>query len=182
MNEGRKQDVVYKIFRLLRENVIKILMVLREKEKIRWKELQEETGISTATFNRSLAALQEMHFISKEEGYYSLTWAGRLVMDGILLLGWRMADKPEAIGSIIAEKVLARDIVMVWIVIIFVSLRIRGRVNIKELEEEIDKERKVITKIIKEYEKEGFLTIEDGMLIATEKLRELTPEELFSMK
>ncbi|KAA0001598.1 MAG: winged helix-turn-helix transcriptional regulator [Thermoplasmata archaeon] len=179
--KNEKGDVVYKIFRLLRENVVKILMVLREKEKIRWKELQEETGIPTATFNRSLAALQEMHFISKDEGYYRLTWAGRLVVDGILLLGWRMTDRADVIEDVIAEKVLARDIVMVCIIIIFVSLRIRGRLNIKELEEEIDKERKVITKIIKEYEKEGYLTIEDGMLIATEKLYELAPEELFSM-
>jgi DNA-binding IclR family transcriptional regulator len=44
-------------------------MVLREKEKIRWKELQKETDMPTATFNRALAALQEMHFISKEKNY-----------------------------------------------------------------------------------------------------------------
>lgn len=180
--KDEKKDVVYKIFRLLRENVIKILMVLREKEKIRWKELQAETDIATATFNRALAALQEMHFISKDEGYYRLTWAGRLVTDGILLLGWRMADRPEAINGIIAEKVLARDIIMVCMMIIFVSLRIRGRLNIKELEEEIDKERDVIKRIIKEYEKEGYITIENGILIATEKFHEIAPEEIFSMQ
>lgn len=178
----RKQDVVYKIFRLLRENVIKILMVLREKEKIRWKELQEETSIATATFNRALAALQEMHFVSKEEGHYTLTWAGRLVVDGLLLLGWRMADKPEVLEDLIAEKVLAKDIAMVVIMIIFVSLRIRGRLDIKELEREIDNERDVIVKIIKEYEKEGYLTVENGVLIATEKLNEIAPEEFFSME
>jgi len=176
-----RQDVVYKIFRLLRENVIKILMVLREKEKIRWKELQKETDMATATFNRALAALQEMHFIHKEGSYYELTWVGRLVIDGFLLLGWRISDEPDNLEDVVAEKVLARDIIMAVIMIIFVSLRVRGRLNIKELEKEIDRERGVIEKIIEEYEKDGYLEIKDGVIIATEKMQELTPEEFFSM-
>lgn len=175
-----RQDVVYKIFRLLRENVVKILMVLREKEKIRWKELQKETDMATATFNRALAALQEMHFIHKEGSYYELTWVGRLVIDGFLLLGWRISDEPDNLEDVVAEKVLARDIIMAVIMIIFVSLRVRGRLNIKELEKEIDRERSVIEKIIEEYEKDGYLEIKDGMIIATEKMQELTPEEFFS--
>ncbi|MCD6147682.1 MAG: hypothetical protein J7J34_06785 [Thermoplasmata archaeon] len=174
------QDVVYKIFRLLRENVVKILMVLREKEKIRWKELQKETDMATATFNRALAALQEMHFIHKEGSYYELTWVGRLVIDGFLLLGWRISDEPDNLEDVVAEKVLARDIIMAVIMIIFVSLRVRGRLNIKELEKEIDRERSVIEKIIEEYEKDGYLEIKDGMIVATEKMQELTPEEFFS--
>jgi len=174
------QDVVYKIFRLLRENVVKILMVLREKEKIRWKELQKETDMATATFNRALAALQEMHFIHKEGSYYELTWVGRLVIDGFLLLGWRISDEPDNLEDVVAEKVLARDIIMAVIMIIFVSLRVRGRLNIKELEKEIDKERGIIEKIIEEYEKDGYLEIKDGMIVATEKMQELTPEEFFS--
>ncbi|RLF41916.1 MAG: hypothetical protein DRN17_08225 [Thermoplasmata archaeon] len=176
------QDVVYKIFRLLRENVVKILMVLREKEKIRWKELQKETDMATATFNRALAALQEMHFIHKEGSYYELTWVGRLVIDGFLLLGWRISDEPDNLEDVVAEKVLARDIIMAVIMIIFVSLRVRGRLNIKELEKEIDKERGIIEKIIEEYEKDGYLEIKDGMIVATEKMQELTPEEFFSME
>ena len=174
------QDVVYKIFRLLRENVVKILMVLREKEKIRWKELQKETDMATATFNRALAALQEMHFIHKEGSYYELTWVGRLVIDGFLLLGWRISDEPDNLEDVVAEKVLARDIIMAVIMIIFVSLSVRGRLNIKELEKEIDKERDIIEKIIEEYEKDGYLEIKDGMIVATEKMQELTPEEFFS--
>jgi len=174
------QAVVYKIFRLLRENVVKILMVLREKEKIRWKELQKETDMATATFNRALAALQEMHFIHKEGSYYELTWVGRLVIDGFLLLGWRISDEPDNLEDVVAEKVLARDIIMAVIMIIFVSLRVRGRLNIKELEKEIDKERGIIEKIIEEYEKDGYLEIKDGMIVATEKMQELTPEEFFS--
>jgi len=176
-----RQDVVYKIFRLLRENVIKILMVLREKEKIRWKELQKETDMATATFNRALAALQEMHFIHKEGSYYELTWVGRLVIDGFLLLGWRISDEPDNLEDVVAEKVLARDIIMAVIMIIFVSLRVRGKLNIKELEKEIDRERGGIEKIIEEYEKDGYLEIKDGVIIATEKMQELTPEEFFSM-
>ncbi len=181
MNEDR-QDVVYKIFRLLKGNVVKILMVLREKEKIRWKELQKETGMSTATFNRALAALQEIHFISKEKSYYELTWVGRLVIDGFLLLGWRISDESDQLEDLVAEKVLARDIIMAIIMIIFISLRVRGRLNIKELEKEVDKEREVITRIIEEYETEGYLTIENGMITATEKIHELTPEEFLSME
>jgi len=179
MSEDR-QDVVYKIFRLLRENVVKILMVLRDKDKIRWKELQKETGMSTATFNRALAALQEMHFISKEKGYYELTWVGRLVIDGFLLLGWRISDRTDHLEDLVAEKVLARDIIMAVIMIIFVSLRVRGRLNIKELEKNIDGEREVIFKILGEYEAEGYIRIEDGMITATEKIHELTPEKFLS--
>ena len=66
MEADKKQDVVYKIFRLLRENAIKILMAIRENEKIRWKDLQDITELPTATFNRALAALKEIHFIKKD--------------------------------------------------------------------------------------------------------------------
>jgi len=179
MNEDR-QDVVYKIFRLLRENVVKILMVLRDKEKIRWKELQKETGMSTATFNRALAALQEMHFISKEKGYYELTWVGRLVIDGFLLLGWRISGETDQLEDLVAEKVLARDIIMAVIIIIFVSLRVRGKLNIRELEKEIDEERGIISKILEEYEAEGYIKIKDGVITAAEKIHELTPEKFLS--
>jgi len=177
-NDG--QDVVYRIFKLFRKNIVKILMVLREKEKIRWKELQKETDMPTATFNRALAALQEMHFISKENSYYELTWVGRLVIDGFLLLGWRISDEPDQIEDVVAEKVLARDIVMAVIMIIFVSLRVRGRLNIKELEKQIDNEKDVIAKILEDYEKEGYIEIKDGVIFATEKINELTPEEFLS--
>ncbi|NIA11036.1 MAG: winged helix-turn-helix transcriptional regulator [Nitrospiraceae bacterium] len=177
-----KQDVIYKIFRLLRENVVKILMALRKNDKIRWKELQKETGMSTATFNRALAALQEMHFISKEKGYYELTWVGKLVIDGFLLLGWRISDETDQLEDLVAEKVLAKDIIMAVIMIIFVSLRVRGKLNIEELEKEIDKEKEVIFKIIEEYEAEGYISIENGVITATEKINEITPENFLSME
>ena len=182
MNDTESQDVVYKIFRLLRENVVVILTVLREQEGLRWKELQDETGIATATFNRALAALQEMHFIEKPGGRYRLTWAGRLVVDGFFLLGWRMADTPESIEDYIAEKVLAKDIVMVVLMIVLVSLRLRGRVDIEELEDEIMRETSVITQILDEYEQEGFIIREDGVIRATDKLDELAPQDLFSLE
>ncbi len=174
------QDVVYRIFKLFRKNVVKILMVLREKEKIRWKELQKETDMATATFNRALAALQEMHFIHKEGVYYELTWVGRLVIDGFLLLGWRISDEPDNLEDVVAEKVLARDIIMAVIMIIFVSLRVRGRLNIKELEKQIYIEKEVISKILEDYEKEGYIETKDGVIFATDKINELTPEEFLS--
>jgi hypothetical protein len=37
-----------------------------------------------------LAALQEVHFIVWVKDYYHLTWAGRLLIDGLILLGWCM--------------------------------------------------------------------------------------------
>ncbi len=181
MND-ESQDAVYKMFRLLRENVIVILTVLREQEDIRWKELQDETDIPTATFNRALSALQEMHFIEKPEGRYRLTWAGRLLIDGFFLLGWRMADTPESVEDYIGEKVLAKDIVMVVLMIVLVSLRLRGRVNLAELEHEIMGEREVITRILSEYEREGYLVREDGVIRATDKLDDLAPQELFSLE
>jgi DNA-binding MarR family transcriptional regulator len=176
------QDVVYKIFRLLRENVVIILTVLREQEGLRWKELQDETGIATATFNRALAALQEMHFIEKPGGRYRLTWAGRLVVDGFFLLGWRMADTPESIEDYVAETVLAKDIVMVTLMIILVSLRLRGRINIEELEQEIMEETAVITRILDEYEQDGYIVRENGVIRATDRLDELAPQDLFSLE
>lgn len=189
-NNTDKKDAVYKIIKLLRKNVIKILVVLREQEKIRWKELQEETKMSTATFNRALSALQEMHFIQKKDQYYEITWAGRLVVDGLMLLGLRTAELPgwkeeipesEKLEDVIAEKVLAKDIAILVLLIIFMSLRFRGRLNLDELQKELDNEKSVIKEIIDEYEKEGYLERKDGVLTATDKFEELAAEELLSI-
>lgn len=190
-NNTDKKDAVYKIIKLLRKNVIKILVVLREQENIRWKELQEETKMSTATFNRALSALQEMHFIKKEEQQYEITWAGRLVVDGLMLLGLRTAELPgwkedipesEKLEDVIAEKVLAKDIAILVLLIIFMSLRFRGRLNIDELQKELNTEKTVIKEIIEDYEKEGYLEKKDGVLIATDKFEELAAEELLSIE
>ncbi|KAA0000421.1 MAG: winged helix-turn-helix domain-containing protein [Thermoplasmata archaeon] len=178
MND-KKQDIIYKIFRLLRENVIKILMAIRENEKIKWKELQEITKLSTATFNRALSALKEMHFIKKERNFYKLTWTGKLVTDGLLLLGWRMAEEMEEVEDFVAEELLAKDIVMAVIVLLFVSIKRRGKLNIEIFEKEMEKEMEILKDILKEYEKDGYIEIKDGWVYAKKKMDEFDISKIF---
>lgn len=179
MMKETEQDVIYKIFRLLKENALKILMTIREKEKIRWKDLQEITGIPTATFNRALSALQEIRFIKKEENFYKLTWTGKLVSDGLLLLGWRIAEEVEPVEDIIAEELLAKDIVMAIIFLLFVSLKRRGKLNIDKFEKELKNEIKIVKKIFREYEKDGYIEIKNGWVYTTDKINELDISKIF---
>ncbi|MBC7081754.1 MAG: winged helix-turn-helix transcriptional regulator [Thermoplasmatales archaeon] len=175
----KKNDTVYKIFKLFKENVIKILIVLREKEKIRWKELQEETKISTATFNRALSALREVHFIKKENGYYKLTWTGKLVTDGLILLGLHISEEMEEVEDEFAEKLLAKDIIMATIMLVLVSIKKRGRIKIDKFEEEMKKEMKIMRNLLKEYEKEGYVEIKNGWVFAKDKMKEFDIKDIF---
>ena len=70
--KGEETSAIYKILKLLRKNVIKILLSLNDEENLKWKSIQEKTELPTATLNRSLLALQEIHFIEKKEStiYY----------------------------------------------------------------------------------------------------------------
>ncbi|HEC76142.1 MAG TPA: hypothetical protein ENI33_02640 [Thermoplasmatales archaeon] len=174
-----RQDVVYKIFRLLRENAIKIIMAIREKERIRWKELQEITKLPTATFNRALSALQEVNFIKKDGHFYTLTWTGKLATDGLLLLGYRMEEEMEEVEDIVAEELLAKDITMAIILLLFVSLRRRGKLNIEKFEKEMKNEMKVIKEVFKGYEKEGYIEIMEGQIFAKDKIKEMDIGKLF---
>ena len=169
------KDVVYQILRLLRENAIKILMGIRENEKIRWKELQEITKMPTATFNRALAALQEIHFIKKEDNLYQLTWTGKLVSDALVLIGWRLAEAGEQVKDFVAEELLAKDIV----VLLFISIKRRGKLNIEAFEKSMEDEMKVAKSILKEYEKDGYIEIKDGWIISKEKMNELDISKIF---
>ncbi|MEM2934839.1 MAG: winged helix-turn-helix domain-containing protein [Candidatus Thermoplasmatota archaeon] len=175
----KKNDTIYKIFKLFKENVIKILIVLREKEKIRWKELQEETKISTATFNRALSALRDVNFIKKENGYYKLTWTGKLVTDGLILIGLHIGEEMEEVADEFAEKLLAKDIIMATIMLVLVSIKKRGKIKIDRFEEEIKKEMKVMKNLLKEYEKEGYVEIKDGWVYAKNKMKEFDIKDIF---
>ena len=179
MRTKEKKDIVYKIFKSLRENALKILMAIREKEKIRWKDLQEITGLPTATFNRALATLQEINFIKKDGNFYTLTWTGKLATDGVILLGWRMGEAAEEIEDIEAEKLLAKDIAMAIIFLIFVSMKRRGKLNIKVFREEMMKEMKVVEEVLKEYEKEGYIRMEGEWMYPGEKIDEMDISKLF---
>ncbi len=179
MRKEEKKDVVYKIFKSLRENALKILMAIREKEKLRWKDLQEITKLPTATFNRALATLQEIHFIKKEGNFYILTWTGKLATDGLMLLGWRMGEEMEEIEDEEAEELLAKDITMAIIFLLLVSLKRRGKLNIETFKKEIRKELRVIDRIMKDYEKEGYIRIEEGWIYPGEKIEEMDISKLF---
>ncbi len=173
------KDVVYQILRLLRENAIKILMAVRENKKIRWKELQEITKMPTATFNRALAALQEIHFIKKEDNLYQLTWTGKLVSDALLLIGWRLAEAGERVKDFVAEELLAKDISMAIVILLFISVKRRGKLNIEAFEKSMENEMKVAKDIFKEYEKDGYIEIKDGWIISKEKMNKLDISKIF---
>lgn len=173
------KDVVYQILRLLRENAIKILMAVRENKKIRWKELQEITKMPTATFNRALAALQEIHFIKKEDNLYQLTWTGKLVSDALLVVGWRLAEAGERVKDFVAEELLAKDISMAIVILLFISVKRRGKLNIEAFEKSMENEMKVAKDIFKEYEKDGYIEIKDGWIISKEKMNKLDISKIF---
>jgi len=173
------KDVVYRILRLLKENAIKILMTIKEKKKIRWKDLQDITRLPTATFNRVLAALQEVNFIKKEDGYYKLTWTGELVSDGLIMLGWRLSEEQEEEKIKDAEKLLAKDIVMAIVVLLLISLKRTGELNLNEFEEELINELKIARKIFEDYEKDGYVKFKDGIIKANEKLKEMDIRGVF---
>ncbi len=164
------KDVVYRILRLLKENVIKILMTIRENDGIRWKNLQIKTSLPTATFNRALSALQEINFIKKDEEGYHLTWTGKLVTDGLIMLGWRMAEHSDVVDKN-AEELLAKDVAMAIIVLVFISIKRRGRLNFDLFEKELLKEMSVAREIFKEYEEDGYIEFNNGEIIAKDKMK-----------
>ena len=174
-------STIYRILRLLRANVLKILIQLRESKTLKWKEIQERTKLPTATLNRSLSALQEIHFISKEDEGWALTWAGKLAIDGLFLLGLKMSKYPknETMEDIIAEHVLAQNIVLAVLVIIFASIKIRGKIDLGELEKGIEEEKEVIYQIVKEYEKEGYFVVSGKKITSTEKFKEMNLDHIF---
>lgn len=177
-----EKSVVYKILRLLRGNVIKILVTLSEEEKLKWKEIQEITKLPTATLNRSLSALQEIHFIEKENKHYRLSWAGKLAIEGLILLGLKVEEYPskEKIEDFVAEKILAQNIVLAMLVILLASIRLRGNLNLEEFEKDLENEKEVIYKVIKDYEKDGYLKIDGKKIIATEKFKKIKLQDLLS--
>ena len=179
METDKKNNVVYKIFKLLRENAITILMAIKNNEKIRWTDLQDNTKLTTATFNRALNALIEVNFIKKDGQFYTLTWTGKLVTDGLVLFGFRLSEEIDDVEDTIAEKLLAKDIVMVILFLLFVSLKKRGKLNLSEFQREIKDELNIIEDIFLAYEKEGFLKLKDGLVYTTEKINKLDYFSLF---
>jgi len=181
MND-EETSVIYKILRLLRGNVIKILMALSQEENLKWKEIQENTELPTATLNRSLSALQEIRFIEKKEEGYTLTWAGKLAIEGLILLGLNIGDYPKEnqIEDFVAEKVLAQNVVLAILVIILASIRVRGNLDLEKFEKDLEKERQVIYKILEDYEKDGYLKIDGKKITATKKFGQLGLDHFIS--
>ena len=178
-----KTSVIYKILRLLRANVIKILIALNEEKNLKWKEIQDQTELPTATLNRSLLALQEIHFISKDDKGYNLTAMGKLAIDGLFLLGLEIGEFPKEgqVEDIVAEKILAQDIVMAISIIILASIKVRGRLDIGQLEKQIMDEKKVIKQVLKDYEKDGYLKIKGNIVSATDKYNKMDLDDFLSL-
>jgi len=180
--EDEETSVIYKILRLLRGNVIKILIALSQDQNLKWKEIQENTELPTATLNRSLTALQEIRFIEKNDEGYNLTWAGKLAIEGLVLLGLNLGDYPKDanLGDFVAEKTLAQDVVLATLVIILASIRVRGNLDLEQFENDLEKERKVIYKILEDYEKDGYLKIDGKKITATKKFGNLGLDDFIS--
>lgn len=183
VGEEYKESAIYKLVKLLKENVLRILVVLREEEKLRWKEIQDKTGLPVATLNRSLATLRDLHFILKEDEFYRLTWTGKLVLDGLFLFGLRLGEFPstEKMEDVVAEKLLARDVVLAMLIVLFASLKIRGRLDIREFESSLDNEKKVIYKIIDDFQKEGLLEFDGNVVEVTDKFKKMSLVEILSL-
>ena len=90
-----------------------------------------------------------------------------------------MAEEGEEIEDFVAEELLAKDIVMAIIFLVFVSLKRRGKLNIESFEKEIKNELKIMKEILKEYEKDGYIEIKDGWIYAKDKLNELDISKIF---
>jgi len=180
--KDEETSVIYKILKLLRKNVIKILLSLQEEKNLKWKSIQEKTGLPTATLNRSLTALQEINFIEKQEEGYRLSWAGKLAIDGLILLGLKIGEFPRdtKIDDIIAEKILAQNVVLVILIIILASIKVRGHLDLNQFERDLEEERKIIFKILEDYEKEGYVKLDGGQVYSTKKFEKIGLDDFLS--
>lgn len=180
--KSEETSVIYKILKLLRKNVIKILLALNEEENLKWKSIQEKTELPTATLNRSLLALQDIHFIEKKDEGYRLSWAGKLAIDALILLGLKIGEFPKdtKIDDIIAEKILAQNVVLAILIIILASIKIRGHLDLNQFEKDLEKERKIIFKILEDYEKEGYIKLDGKQVYSTKKFEKLGLDDFLS--
>jgi len=173
-----REDTIGEFVKILKRNALRILTALGE-EDLKWKDLQNKTKIPVATLNRSLSRLRDFHLVSKEGDLYRLTWAGKLILDGLILLD------PSLKGSRYSEEIdegtLARDVVLIALIMLLAGLKRMGRIDIEEFEESLDKERKIIREIIRGFKEEGLLTINGNIVESTERFKELSLKEILSL-
>ncbi|HEC86537.1 MAG TPA: hypothetical protein ENI49_01510 [Thermoplasmatales archaeon] len=175
--------MVIKILNALKINSIKILLALSREGQLKWKEMQENTKLPTATLNRSLSSLQNTNLISKENNEYRLTWIGKLILDRLFLFGLKMNNYPDnaKIESICSEDSLAQDIVVEFLLTILIAIKLRGQLNLDEIEKKVKEKKDIIYHVLEEYSKEGYLEIKNGTIHATKKFEGMELEEIFSM-
>lgn len=87
----------------------------------------------------------------------------------------------DKIEDIVAERLLARDVVLAILIVLFASLKIRGKLNIKEFKDTLDDELNVIYKIIEDFEREGLLKFDGETIETTGKFKEMGLTEILSL-
>ena len=75
---------------------------------------------------------------------------------------------------------MAQNVVLAVLVIILASIRVRGHLDLKKFEKDLEKERQVIYKVLEDYEKDGYLKIDGKKITATKKFGQLGLDHFIS--
>lgn len=183
VGEENRNEFICKFANLFKESVIKILVLLRENDGLRWKDIQDRTDLPVATLNRSLSILRELRFLRREENVYKLTWTGKLFLDILLLIGLRM-DKfssDKKLMEVFDEESLASNVALFALMIVFAGLKLRKSLNIKEFENVLEGEKDVIYKVLEDFEREGLVEFDGEIIEATEKFQKMKLEDILSL-
>lgn len=179
-----KRDISLERFtKLFKENTLKILAVLKDEERLKWKDIQDKTRLPVATLNRSLAILRDLYIIMKDDEMYRLTWIGELILDGMNLFGLKLGESAQGVNEdeAITERSIARDVALISLIMLLAGLRKRGRLDIKEFEGALDREKKIFYKIIGGFQEEGLVKFDGRIVEATDQLREMKLMDILSL-
>ena len=179
----KEKCMAIKILNALKINSIKILLALSREGQLKWKEIQENTKLPTATLNRSLSSLQNTNLISKESGEYKLTWVGDLILNRLLLFGLDMNGFPgdKKLKEICSEDSLAQNIILELLITVLATLKLQGEVDIEKLERVLKGKMSIIYAVLEGYEREGYLQVKGGKAYTTKKFDSMNLEQIFSM-
>lgn len=181
MMAGEKEKISLKVTKLFKHGAIKVLDIIGKEGKLRWKEIQEKTKLPVATLNRSLSLLKEMHLITKEGDQYRLTWVGDLALDILTLFGFVDIPSDKKGEQMFTEESVARDVVLSSLIMLFATLKARGKFNLREFEKAIDEGKEIIYKVVNNLEEGGFVSTDGKTITATDDLKNMDLIDIISL-
>ena len=181
MMVGEDNKISTKVTKLFKEGTIKVLDAIGRGGKLRWKEIQDMTKLPVATLNRSLSLLKEMHFITKEEEQYRLTWVGDLLLDILATFGIVESSPSKEAEDSSTEKSIARDMVLSSLIMLFATLKNRGSFDLREFEIAMEEQKGTIHKVIENFEEGGLVSREGDKIIATDLLKNMDLIDIISL-